>query len=221
MSSSSVINKCPSKEMLKRRGLMLILAAPPGGGKTTITREILKRMPDTMLSVSATTRDKRPGEIEGEHYYFVDDNKFDEMIDNGELLEYALVYNKCMYGTPKAPVEKAMQDGRDVLFDVDWQGHLKLKGMAEKDVVSVFILPPSFEELEKRLVDRGRDNQEDVEKRLKKANDEMSHFKEFQYIVINDDLEEAVGKVQSILEAERLKRRRLTNIFEFVESLEG
>ena len=198
---------------------MLVLAAPPGGGKTTITRELLKKYPDAMVSVSYTTRDKRPGEVEGEHYHFIDEATFQLMIDNGEMLEYAMVYNHHLYGTPRAPVEKALSEGRDVMFDIDWQGHLKLKSMAEMDVVSVFILPPDFATLDKRMHDRGRDSEADIQQRLKKVKDEISHYKEFQYIVINSDLDEAVNRVKMILEAERLKIRRLTNINEFVDAL--
>ena len=211
--------KAASKSMLKRRGMMLVLAAPPGGGKTTIAREILKHDSDTMLSVSATTRDRRPGEVEGRDYYFVNEDKFKDMIDNGQMLEYAFVYNKSMYGTPKAPVEKALANGKDVIFDIDWQGHLKLKAMSENDVVSIFILPPTFNDLDKRLHVRNRDNENDIELRLLKSKDEMSHYKEFQYVIINADLDEAVDKVRAILEAERLKRNRLTNIAEFVEDV--
>jgi len=221
MNSSKIDSKKLPKEALKRRGIMLVLVAPPGGGKTTITREILKRYSNAILSVSATTRDKRKGEAEGKEYYFVNNDEFQGMIDNGEMLEYAMVYNKCLYGTPKAPVEKALKDGKIVLFDVDWQGHLKLKAIEEKDVVSIFILPPDFQSLDKRMRDRGRDSEEDIKMRLSKASDEMSHYKEFQYVVINSDLEDAVNKVGMILEAERLKRRRLTNIDEFVDSLKA
>jgi len=207
------------KEKLKRRGMMLVLAAPPGGGKTSISREIVKQVPSTAISVSATTRDMRPGEQDGVHYYFVSEDKFRDMIDQGELLEYAQVYNKSMYGTPKAPIEEALANGTDVIFDIDWQGHLKLKAMMPDDVVSIFILPPEFEDLEARLIDRGRDTKEDIDRRVKKAMDEISHYKEFQYIVINDEFDRAVEKVKAIITAERLNRLRLRGIDTFVSEL--
>jgi len=207
------------QEKLKRRGMMLVLAAPPGAGKTSITRAIIEQDSHTKLSISATTRDKRPGENDGEHYYFVSEEKFRDMIDNEELLEYAQVYNKSMYGTPKAPIEEALSNGIDVLFDIDWQGHMKLRAMMPHDVVSIFILPPEFEDLESRLVDRGRDTPEDIERRVKKAMSEISHYNEFQYIVINDVFEESVKKVRAIIEAERLNRDRLRGIAEFVSEL--
>lgn len=207
------------KKILQRKGMMVVISAPPGGGKTSITREILKDDPMTVLSVSATTRPQRPGEVEGDHYRFVSDEEFRDMIDRGELLEYAQVYNKSMYGTLRAPVEKALMEGKDVLFDVDWQGHLKLKATMEEDVVSVFILPPEFKELEVRMFDRARDDSEEIERRIFKAEQEISHYKEFQYMVINDEFDRAVDKVKAIIVAERLKRSRLKGIQDFVDLL--
>jgi len=207
------------KKILKRKGMMLIVSAPPGGGKTSITREILKSDPFTTLSVSVTTRPQRPGEVDGEHYHFVSEEKFRDMVDQGEMLEYAQVYNRSMYGTLRAPVEKALEDGQDVLFDVDWQGHLKLKAMMEDDVVSVFILPPEFKELETRMHDRARDDAEEILRRMKKAENEISHYREFQYIIINDEFDRALAKVQAIVIAERLKRSRLKGIQDFVDLL--
>lgn len=204
---------------LKRRGLMLVLASPPGGGKTSISREILRRDNHTTISVSATTRKQRPGEEEGKHYYYVTRDKFDEMVANGEMLEYALVYNGQMYGTPRAPVEKALAEGRDVMFDVDWQGNRSLTASAHDDVVSIFILPPTWDALETRLHNRAQDSEEEIKKRLAKAKDEIKHYKEFQYIIVNYDFEESVQRVQAIIEGERLKRSRLTNIEAFVETL--
>lgn len=199
--------------------MMVVLASPPGGGKTTITRELMKRDPQTMISVSATTRAKRPGEEEGKHYYFVSREKFQQMVDKGEMMEYALVYNRNMYGTPKAPVEKALSEGRDVLFDIDWQGNRRLTEIAKDDVVSIFLLPPSWGELEKRLHDRAQDSEEEITLRLGKARDEISHYNEFQYVIVNNDLEESIRQVQTILDAERGQRRRLVDVQDFVDTL--
>jgi len=199
--------------------MMVVLASPPGGGKTTITRELVKRDPHTMISVSATTRSKRPGEVEGKHYYFVSREKFQEMVDKGEMMEYALVYNSNMYGTPREPVEKALAEGRDVLFDIDWQGNRRLHEIAKDDVVSIFLLPPSWEELKKRLHDRAQDSEAEIVMRLGKAQDEISHYTEFQYVIVNNDLDESIRQVQGILGAERFKRRRLVDIHGFVEAL--
>jgi guanylate kinase len=198
---------------------MLVLASPPGGGKTTISREIRSTDPDTTISVSATTRNMRPGEMEGEHYYFVSGKKFQEMIDSGDMLEYALVYNNYLYGTPRAPVEAALSAGKDVIFDIDWQGMRRLNEIAKADVVSVFLLPPSWAELEKRLHGRARDPEPEIIRRLGKAQEEIGHYKEFDYIIINKDLNKSVARVRSILEAERLKRTRLLNVQEFVDTL--
>lgn len=204
---------------LKRRGLMLVLASPPGGGKTSISREVIARDPHCLISVSATTRKRRPGEEEGKHYFFVSREKFEEMVANGEMLEYALVYNGQMYGTPRAPVERALSEGSDVLFDVDWQGNRSLSATAHDDVVSIFILPPAWDALEQRLHSRAQDSEDEIRKRLAKARDEIKHYKEFQYIIVNYDFEESVQRVLAILEGERLKRTRLTNIEAFVETL--
>jgi len=198
---------------------MLVLAAPPGCGKTTIVQEIAKTDPMTMISVSATTRALRPGEVDGKHYYFVDRKKFQQMVDGGEMMEYALVYNSNMYGTPKAPVEKALKEGRDVLFDIDWQGNRKLSDIAKDDVVSIFLLPPSWAELERRLYDRAQDSREEITRRLGKVPDEISHYKDFQYVLVNTDLNKTIKQVYSILEAERIKRHRLSDLQDFVDTL--
>ena len=208
-----------SQPALKRRGVMLVLASPPGGGKTTITRELMRTDSQTVVSVSATTRAKRPGEIEGTHYYFVSREKFQQMVDNGEMLEHALVYNKNYYGTPKAPVEKALSEGRDVLFDIDWQGNRKLTEIAKNDVVSIFILPPSWDELARRLPARAQDSEEEIERRLGMAQDEIAHYREFQYVIVNNALEESMRIVRGILESERTRRERLVNIDNFVKTL--
>lgn len=205
--------------VLKRRGLMLVLASPPGGGKTTISREIRSVDPETTISVSATTRAMRPGEVEGEHYYFVKPQKFQEMIDKGEMLEYALVYNNYLYGTPRAPVEAALSAGKDVIFDIDWQGTRRLNEIAKSDVVSVFLLPPTWGDLEKRLHGRAQDPEPEIVRRLGKAQEEISHYSEFDYIIVNKDLNKSIARVRAILDAERLKRTRLLNLQGFVDTL--
>ena len=217
MTAASAIQPSPSP--LKRRGLMLVLASPPGGGKTTISREIVKLDPQTVISVSATTRDMRPGEVEAQHYYFVTPERFHQMVQDGEMLEHALVYNKSFYGTPKSPVEKALSEGRDVLFDIDWQGNRRLSDIAPDDVVSIFLLPPSWKDLESRLHFRAQDSREEIVRRLDKAQDEISHYKEFQYVIVNNDLNESIRQVRHILEAERTKRARLLNLADFVGNL--
>ena len=198
---------------------MLVLASPPGGGKTTISREIAKRDPETVISVSATTRKKRPGEVEGQHYYFVSKEQFQEMIKKGDMLEHALVYNSHFYGTPKKPVEKALMEGRDVLFDIDWQGNRSLSEVACDDVVSIFLLPPTWAELEHRLHNRAQDSEEEIARRLGKARDEIGHYKEFQYVIVNHSLEDSIARVRAILEAERQKRGRLPGMQAFVDTL--
>jgi guanylate kinase len=219
MTAASVTQFPSSQPAFKRRGLMLVLASPPGGGKTTITRELMKLDTHTMLSISATTRAKRPGEVEGQHYFFVSREEFRQMVDRGEMLEHALVYNSNMYGIPREPVEKALAEGRDVLFDIDWQGNRKLNEIAKDDVVSVFLLPPSWGALEKRLHGRAQDSEEEITRRLAKARDEISHYTEFQYVIVNNDLNESIRQVQGILDAERVKRRRLVDIQSFVDTL--
>ncbi len=222
MASASITPLNPaSASAFKRRGLMLVLSSPPGGGKTTISRELVKLDSMTTVSVSATTRDKRPGEVEGEHYYFVTKEKFKQMTDAGEMLEVALVYNDKYYGTPKKPVEKALAEGRDVIFDVDWQGNRSFVQKMPDDVVSIFLLPPSWEVLEERLRGRARDSEEEIVRRLSKAADEISHYNEFQYVIVNHDLKESIAKVRAILEAERNKRQRLGGIQEFVDTLKS
>ena len=190
-----------------RRGVMLVFCAPSGAGKTTITRQLLEKDDRISLSVSATTRDARPGEEEGKHYFFKSVDAFKHMIADDELLEWAEVFGN-YYGTPKAPVEKALSDGHDVLFDIDWQGARQLRDKGGADVVSVFILPPSSAELERRLRDRGQDADDVIMKRMAKAGAEISHWEEFDYVLINDDLERCLADVQHIVGAERIKRGR-------------
>lgn len=204
---------------LRRRGMMVVLASPPGGGKTTVSRAIMGRDAETMVSVSATTRAMRPGEVEGEHYYFMDRPKFEALVAAGEMLEHALVYNNYFYGTPKAPVEAALQSGRDVLFDIDWQGNRSLARMAPSDVVSIFLLPPSWSALAERLRRRAQDSEEEIVRRLGKARDEIDHYAEFQYVLVNQDLEATIAAVQDIIAAERTKRTRLIDVQSFVDTL--
>lgn len=201
-----------------RRGLMLVLASPSGAGKTAISRKLLERASNLTMSVSVTTRPKRPGEASGVDYRFVDSTEFDLMIKQGELLEYAKVFGHD-YGTPKEPVEAALASGRDVLFDIDWQGTQQLVENARDDLVAVFILPPSTAELERRLRERAQDSDEVVAERMAKAADEMSHWPEYDYIVVNHDIEESVGQVHAILIAERLRRERQLGLADFVKRL--
>jgi guanylate kinase len=203
---------------IKRRGLMLVLSSPSGAGKTTISRRLLYTEANLSLSISATTRPPRPGEEEGKDYFFVSDARFAGMVEQDELLEHAVVFGN-RYGTPKAPVVEALETGRDVLFDIDWQGTQQLRESAREDLVSVFILPPSTEELERRLHARAQDSDEVVRGRMAKAADEMSHWAEYDYIIINDNLENSVRQVEAILTAERLRRERRIGLRAFVEKL--
>ncbi|MDA9421728.1 MULTISPECIES: guanylate kinase [Bradyrhizobium] len=205
---------------VERRGLMFVLSSPSGAGKTTLSRLLIERMPGLRMSVSATTRAKRPGEVDGRDYLFVDKARFEAMVKGDELLEWATVFDNS-YGTPRAPVEAALSSGQDVLFDIDWQGTQQLREKARADVVSVFILPPSAGDLEKRLHSRAQDSDEVIRKRMSRASHEMSHWAEYDYIVINHDVDEAFAEVQSILKAERLKRERRIGLVGFVRSLQG
>jgi guanylate kinase len=204
---------------VERRGLMFVLSSPSGAGKTTLSRMLIDRMPDLKMSVSATTRRMRPGEVEGRDYHFIDKARFEAMADNGELLEWATVFDN-RYGTPRAPVQAALSAGQDVLFDIDWQGTQQLREKARDDVVSVFILPPSVADLEKRLHTRAQDSDAVIRGRMSRASHEMSHWAEYDYIVINHDIDEAFAEVQSILKAERLKRERRTGLTTFVRGLQ-
>ncbi|KRP92251.1 MULTISPECIES: guanylate kinase [Bradyrhizobium] len=205
---------------VERRGLMFVLSSPSGAGKTTLSRMLIDRMPGLKMSVSATTRAMRPGEVNGKDYTFVDKATFDAMVKADELLEWATVFDN-NYGTPRGPVDAALSAGQDVLFDIDWQGTQQLKQKARADVVSVFILPPSAADLEKRLHSRAQDSDEVIRKRMSRASDEMSHWAEYDYIVINHAVDEAFAEVQSILKAERLKRERRIGLVGFVRSLQG
>lgn len=199
---------------------MFVLSSPSGAGKTTIAREIQKREKDLALSVSVTTRPKRPSEKDGVDYFFVDEATFTKMVKGGKFLEYAKVYGY-FYGTPKATIEELLERGKDCLFDIDWQGTQQLKQAALNDLVSVFVLPPTLEELEKRLFHRAEDDTETVKDRMSKAQEECSHWAEYDYVIVNADLEESIQKVSSILQAERLKRRRQAGLAAFVNTLRG
>src|SRR5215213_9832381 len=204
---------------VERRGLMFVLSSPSGAGKTTLSRMLVSETPALQMSVSATTRPKRPGEIDGKDYYFFDQDRFDAMAAKGELLEWATVFDN-RYGTPRAPVETALAAGKDVLFDIDWQGTQQLRSRAPSDVVSVFILPPSAADLEKRLHTRAQDSDEVIRGRMSRATHELSHWAEYDYIVVNHNVDDAFAEVQSILKAERLKRERRTGLTEFVRKLQ-
>ena len=205
-----------------RRGLMLVLSSPSGAGKTTIARALLERDDNLTLSVSSTTRPKRPGEVDGKDYHFVSDSQFQGMVADGELLEHAQVFGN-YYGTPKAPVEETLAGGKDILFDIDWQGTQQLAGndTTGEDLVSIFVLPPDNHELELRLRRRAQDSEAVVHGRMAKAADEMSHYREYNYIIVNHDIEESVGQAQIILEAERLRINRQAGLHDFVQTLRG
>src|ERR1700749_2693643 len=204
---------------VERRGLMFVLSSPSGAGKTTLSRLLIEWMPGLKMSVSATTRPMRPGEVDGRDYLFVDQSRFKEMVKRNELLEWATVFDNS-YGTPRTPAEGALSAGRDVLFDIDWQGTQQLREKARADVVSVFILPPSAADLKKRLHSRAQDSDEVIRGRMDRAAHEMSHWAEYDYIVINHEVDDAFAEVQSILKAERLKRERRTGLTTFVRKLQ-
>jgi guanylate kinase len=203
---------------IARRGLMLVLSSPSGAGKTTISRELLARDPTLWMSISVTTRPRRPGEVEGRDYHFVTPQKFNIMLNSQEFLEHAKVFDN-YYGTPREPVEEKLGEGRDVVFDIDWQGTQQLREAAGEDVVSVFILPPSTVELERRLRARARDPKDVVAKRMSKVVDEITHYAEYDYILINHDVEDSVAKVQAVIAAERLRRVRQVGLTDFVTRL--
>jgi len=207
-------------DSVARRGLMLVLSSPSGAGKTTLSRKLLDEDKNVMLSVSVTTRKMRPGEKDGRDYRFIDRRQFDALVEKNELLEWAEVFDN-YYGTPKKPVMDALAAGRDVLFDIDWQGTQQLGDKAPNDLVSVFVLPPSIPELERRLHKRAQDDYETIHRRMAKAADEMSHWAEYDYVVINRDLDQAFADVSAILAAERLKRERQPGLSDFVRSLQA
>ncbi len=204
---------------LHRRGLMFVLSSPSGAGKTTMSRRLLVDDPDIVISVSATTRPPRTGEIEGRDYRFVDDAGFDALVANDELLEWAKVFGY-RYGTPRGPVETTLHEGRDVLFDIDWQGTQQLQQTdAASDLVRVFILPPTMAELERRLRGRGTDSEPVIAQRMRRAATEISHWGEYNYILINDDPDRCLGEIRAILKAERLRRKRQLGLANFVRDM--
>ncbi len=205
---------------LKRRGLLFILSSPSGAGKTTLSRMLLKSDPSIKLSVSVTTRPPRPGEEDGVHYHFVSDEKFDAMVAEDDFYEWAHVFNH-RYGTPKGAIRNALKDGEDFLFDIDWQGTQQLYQKDAQDVVSVFILPPSLDALRNRLVARAQDPSDVIDDRMERARAEISHWAEYDYVVINDDVDECFDRVREVLDAERMRRTRQTGLIPFVRELMG
>jgi guanylate kinase len=212
--------KPASGKSIARRGLMLVLSSPSGAGKTTLSRMLLTEERNITLSISVTTRARRPGEVHGRHYHFIDRKRFEELRSNGDLLEYAEVFGN-LYGTPRKPVEKALKHGRDVLFDVDWQGTKQLRKHTPADLVSVFILPPSTGELARRLHTRAQDDKKVIRARMAKASDEMTHWSEYDYVIVNRDLDRAFNEIRAILAAERLKRNRQLGLSAFVRGLQS
>jgi guanylate kinase len=203
---------------IRRRGLMLVLSSPSGAGKSTIARNLLESDPSLELSVSVTTRPRRASEIDGVHYHFVSRREFERLRDSDALLEWAEVHGN-FYGTPREPAESAMAAGRDMLFDIDWQGAVQLNEKMRADIVSVFILPPSMHELKSRLKRRAEDSDATIETRLKNARIEIEHWREYDYVVINEDLDRAFAAVRAIAIAERLRRDRRPGLFDFVSGL--
>lgn len=206
------------KASIARRGLMLVLSSPSGAGKTSIARRLVEEDPDIAISISHTTRKKRKGEMEGKDYFFIDKDAFTAMRDQGAFLEWAVVFDN-YYGTTREPVERALRAGQDVLFDVDWQGAASLRAEAPSDVVSVFILPPSAGALEERLKTRAEDPDEIVSRRMRGASNEIQHWDEYDYVVVNFDIGRSVEAVRAILAAERIRRTRLVGLKNFVQRL--
>ena len=210
----------PKPGVIARRGLMLVLSSPSGAGKTTLSRKLLAADPAVELSVIGDDAQAEAGRVDGRDYHFIDAGRFDAMVAQGELLELAQVFGH-RYGTPRAPVEAALARGRDVLFDIDWQGTQQLREKADRDLVSIFVLPPSIPDLERRLRTRAQDSDEVIHARMAKAADEMSHWAEYDYVVINTDIDRAFGDVHAILAAERLKRDRQIGLSAFVRGLQS
>jgi len=203
---------------LNRRGLMLVLSSPSGAGKTTISRRLLKDDDNLEMSVSVTTRPMRPGEVDGRDYHFINQERFESMVEASDLLEHATVFENS-YGTPRGPVEEALAQGRDILFDVDWQGAQQLRAAMDRDLVSVFILPPSADELHSRLVNRASDPEEVVRHRMAEASGEMEHWDAYDYVVVNEDIDVSVAGVRAVLDAERLRRERQVGMAGFVNGM--
>lgn len=204
----------------ERRGLLIVLSSPSGAGKSTISRMLLGADREVTMSVSATTRPKRPAEENGVDYHFVDDSEFDRMIEAGEFVEWAHVFGH-RYGTPKAPVKQALRKGRDILFDIDWQGARQLEPDFGEHLVTIFLLPPSMAELEKRLRARNQDSEEVIADRMRRAADEIDHWAEYEYVLVNRDMDRCLEQVRSIVSAERSKKARQTGLVEFVRELIG
>jgi guanylate kinase len=204
----------------QRRGLLIVLSSPSGAGKTTISRMLLDADDEIAMSVSATTRPMRSGEHDGKDYHFVTDDEFDRMIGDNEFVEWANVFGY-RYGTPKQPVKDALREGRDILFDIDWQGARQLEPDFKGQLVTIFLLPPSMSELEQRLRARGTDSAEVIADRMQRAADEISHWAEYEYVLVNDEMDECLARVRAIIAAERSKRVRQTNLVPFVRSLIG
>jgi guanylate kinase len=208
----------PDPSTIHRRGFLLVLSSPSGAGKTTITRRLLARDPSLALSISVTTRPARPGEVDGRDYLFIDQERFDAMVAQGQLLEHAVVFSH-HYGTPRQPIEAALAAGRDIVTDIDWQGTQQLGESVRDDIVTVFVLPPSLAALETRLRRRAQDSDAVVAQRMAKSAEEMSHWSEYEYVIVNRDLDRSVAEVEAIVTAERLRRRRQLGLAEFVNRL--
>jgi guanylate kinase len=208
----------PAANDRRRRGLLIVLSSPSGAGKTTISRMLLEADPGITMSISATTRPMRPGEVEGVHYHFVDDDGFKDLIAAGEFAEWAYVFDH-RYGTPKAPIKAALKGGRDILFDIDWQGTQQLEAGMGEDLVSIFILPPSMDELDRRLHSRGTDSEDVIAERMRRAASEIGHWAEYDYVLINQDMARCLEEVKAIVAAERLKRTRQPGLVAFVREL--
>jgi guanylate kinase len=204
----------------KRRGLMLVLSSPSGAGKTTLSRQLLAEDPETVLSISTTTRPKRPGEVDGTDYTFVDQETFKDLVAKDAFLEFATVFGHS-YGTPRDVVEAALEAGKDVLFDIDWHGTQQLAQKARSDLVRIFILPPTMADLHDRLISRGQDTESEVQNRMAKAQGEMSHWAEYDYVLVNRDLEKCLSDVKTILKVERMRRSRQVGLTSFVKALTG
>jgi guanylate kinase len=213
-------HRSQNRKKIARRGLMLVLSSPSGAGKTTLSRMLLKADRNVELSISVTTRPRRRGEVDGRDYHFIDLPRFKKMVKAGQLLEWAEVFGHS-YGTPRRPVEKALQGGRDVLFDIDWQGTQQLREKARDDLVSVFVLPPAVKELERRLKRRAQDSKDIIGSRMAKAAGEMSHWPEYDYVIVNREKAEAFAEVRAILAAERVRRERQIGLSDFVRSLQA
>ena len=208
----------PASQAIHRRGFLLVLSSPSGAGKTTITRRLIERDPSLSLSVSVTTRPPRPGERDGTDYRFIDQARFDAMVAQGELLEHAKVFDHC-YGTPRQPIEAALAAGRDIVTDIDWQGTQQLTESFRHDLVTVFVLPPSMAALEARLKMRAQDSAEVIAGRMAKSAEEMSHWSEYDYVIVNREIDESVAEAQAIVIAERLRRSRQLGLADFVNRL--